>query len=134
MPPVFLARYNKNMIYEITANLIALIHFAFLAFVVFGAFLGRASRFWRYLHLSCMLYGVFVEVFYWYCPLTYLEQRLREKAGWGTYSEPFIAHYLNRLIYLDVPQWSLILAAAIVLGVNLSLYLHWSRPQKHSST
>ena len=121
------------MFHEIAANLIALIHVVFLAFVVFGAFLGRGSRFWRYLHMGCMVYGVFVEVFYWYCPLTYLEQHLREKAGRGVYAEPFIAHYLNRLIYFDVPQWSLVLAAVVVLGVNLSLYLCWSRPQKHPS-
>ena len=119
------------MFYEIAANLIALIHFAFLSFVIFGAFLGRSSRFWRYLHLGCMVYGVLIEVFYWYCPLTYLEQYLREKAGQSTYTEPFIAHYLNRLIYLDVPQWSLILAAVVVLGVNLTLYLRWFRLQKH---
>ena len=118
------------MPYEIAANLIALIHFAFLAFVVFGAFWGRGSRFWRYLHLSCMVYGVFVEVFYWYCPLTYLEQYLRRRAGRGGYQEPFIAHYLNQFIYLDVPQWSLILAALIVSGVNVTLYAHWSREER----
>ena len=122
------------MLYEIAANLIALIHLTFLAFVIFGAFLGRSSGFWRSLHLGCMVYGVLIEVFYWYCPLTYLEQYLRDKAGRGAYEEPFIAHYLNQLIYLNVPQWSLILAAVVVLGVNLGLYLRWSRPQKHPST
>ena len=121
------------MLYEIAANLIAVIHLAFLAFVIFGAFWGRSSRFWRYLHLGCMVYGVLIEVFYWPCPLTFLEQDLREKAGRGAYAEPFIAHYLNRLIYLDVPQWSLILAAVVVLGGNLSLYFWWLRPQKHPS-
>ena len=115
------------MIYEIAADLTALAHLTFIAFVIFGAMLGRRSRAWKALHLACMGYGVLIEVFYWYCPLTYLEQYLRTKAGRGSYQDAFIAHYLNRLIYLNVPQWSLILAAAIVLSVNLGFYIYWSR-------
>src|SRR3989304_10376805 len=104
--------------YEIAATLTALAHFAFLAFVVLGAFRGRRSRPWRYLHWASMTYGILVEVFYWYCPLTYVEQYLRRRAGRGSFEEPFIAHYLNQLIYLQVPQWRLIAAAVVVLGVN----------------
>ena len=115
------------MIYKFAADLVALVHLTFLLFVLFGAALGRRSRTWRALHLASMGYGVLIEVFYWYCPLTYLEQYLRTKAGKGSYQEPFIAHYLNKFIYLDAPQWSLILAAAIVLALNLGLYFYWWR-------
>lgn len=114
-----------RMFYDIAADLTALVHLTFIAFVIFGAVLGRRGHVWKILHLGCMAYGVMIEVFYWYCPLTYLEQYLRTKAGRGTYQDAFIAHYLNQLIYLDVSQWSLILAAAIVLGVNVVLYVHW---------
>ena len=124
-----LSRYNGAVWYELAANLTALTHFAFLVFVVFGAYLGRRSRPWRYAHMVCMTYGVMIEVFYWYCPLTYVEQTLRKRAGRGFYEEPFIAHYLNQIIYLDLPQWSLILAAMIVLGVNATLYTCWSRSE-----
>lgn len=115
------------MIYEIAADLTALSHLTFIAFVIFGALLGRRSRTWKVLHLACMGYGVLIEVFYWYCPLTHLEQYLRTKAGSGSYQEAFIAHYLNMFIYLDAPQWSLILAAALVLAINLGLYFYWWR-------
>ena len=67
------------MIYEIAADITALMHLTFLAFVVFGTWMGRRSRWWRALHLACMAYGVLIEVFYWYCPLTYVEQYLRAK-------------------------------------------------------
>ena len=85
------------------------------------------------IHLAAMAYGLLVEVFYWYCPLTYLEQLLRERSGHGSYEEPFIVHYLNRLIYLEVPQWSLILAALLVLATNLALYAYWAFGHRKAS-
>ena len=73
-----------------------------------------------------MAYGVAIEVFYWPCPLTYLEQYLRLRAGRGIYEEPFIAHYVNQFVYVDLPQWSLIVAALAVLSANALLYTRWS--------
>jgi uncharacterized protein DUF2784 len=115
------------VLYEAAADITAVAHLTFIVFVVFGALAGRRSRAWMALHLTSMGYGILIEVFYWYCPLTVLEQYLRRKAGRGEYSEAFIAYYVNRLIYLDAPQWSLILAAGIVLAVNMGLYLYWWR-------
>ncbi|HWP84711.1 MAG TPA: DUF2784 domain-containing protein [Terriglobia bacterium] len=118
------------MAYEVAANLVAILHFAFLAFVVFGVALGRRSRIWRAVHIAAMLYGVAIEVFYWICPLTSLEQYLRQQAGRGSYEEPFIAHYLNKIIYLEVSQGALIIAALAVLGLNGGYYLYrWRHPQ-----
>ena len=115
------------MWYEIAAALTALVHLAFLAFVVFGAFLGRRRRAWKYVHIGAMGYGVAIEVFYWYCPLTLIEQYLRRRAGRGYYEEPFIAHYINQIIYLDVSQAALIAASIVVLAINTLLYIHWAR-------
>jgi uncharacterized protein DUF2784 len=119
--------------YEIAADLTAAVHFTFIAFVIFGALLGRRSPVWMALHLAAMVYGVMIEVFYWYCPLTVLEQYLRSKAGRGQYEDAFIAHYLNRVIYLDAPQWTLILAAAVVAATNVGLYLYWYRWRRPSA-
>lgn len=120
------------MIFEIAADLTALVHLTFLVFVLFGAVLGRRRRAWKVLHLTAMGYGVLIEVFYWYCPLTYVEQYLRAKAGKGMYQEAFIQHYVNKVIYLDVPQWTLILAAAIVLAMNVGLYVYWWKLEARS--
>jgi hypothetical protein len=119
--------------YGLAADVTALFHLLFILFVVFGAVLGRRSSPWKWLHIACMGYGVLIEVFYWYCPLTYVEQYLRDKAGRGAYSEPFIEHYLNKLIYLDVPQWTLIAAAALVLTLNAGAYLYWWRSQRSAA-
>lgn len=118
------------MWYGLAADFVALVHLAFLTFVVFGVLLGRRHRWWRLAHLAAMAYGVLIEVFYWYCPLTNVEQYLRERAGEGYYTEPFIAHYLNRIIYVDVPQEILIAAAIVVLSVNSGFYIHSWRREK----
>ena len=118
------------MWYELAANLIAVVHLGFLAFVVFGTLLGRRNRWWRHAHIAAMVYGVLIEVFYWYCPLTYLEQYLRRLAGRGIYEEPFIAHYLNKIIYIDIPQAALILAAVVILGANSGFYVYRWRHEK----
>lgn len=116
-----------RVVYDSAADLTAAVHFAFIAFVIFGAFLGRRSGTWRWLHIAAMIYGVLVEVFYWECPLTYLEGYFLRLAGRRVYEEPFIEHYLNRLIYLNVPEWSLIVVASVVLATNAALYIYWMR-------
>jgi hypothetical protein len=116
--------------YAVAANFIALVHLTFIVFVVFGAVLGCRNRWWRLAHIAAMSYGVLIEIFYWACPLTYVEQYLRRRAGRGIYEEPFIAHYLNKIIYLEINQWILILAAIAVLGINSGLYIHTWRRKK----
>ena len=116
------------MWYEVAADVVAVLHFAFIAFVLFGAVLGLRSGWWRAAHLTATAYGVLIEVFYWYCPLTLIEQWLRRRAGRGGYGEPFMAHYINRIIYIDIPQWLLIAAATMVFLINSALYIHaWRR-------
>ena len=39
------------------------------------------------------------------CPLTTLEMYLREKAGEPTYGGTFIAHWLQKLLYYEAPDW-----------------------------
>ena len=118
------------MWYAAAADCIALVHLTFIVFVVFGAVLGRRHRWWRLAHIGAMSYGVLIEIFYWACPLTYVEQYLRQRAGRGLYEEPFIAHYLNKIIYIEISQWILILAAIVVLGVNSGFYIHSWRREK----
>jgi hypothetical protein len=48
------------------------------------------------------------------CPLTSLEDTLRLKAGGGTvYSEGFIAHWLQPLIFWDMEPWVFVLVYAL---------------------
>jgi hypothetical protein len=122
------------MWYSIGADIIALAHMTFIVFVVFGAVLGRRNRWWRLSHIGAMIYGVLTEIFYWYCPLTYVEQYLRKRAGTGAYEDPFIAHYLNKIIYIDASQGILIGAALVVLAANGLIYIQaWRKTRPEPS-
>jgi len=76
-----------------------------------------------WLHIPCVAWGVLVELFGWFCPLTPLENLLRDKAGTGGYETGFIEHYLTALIYpAGLTPGIQYLLALFVLLVNLGIY------------
>lgn len=110
------------MLYRWAADLTVLLHFLFILFVLFGAALVARWPRLKLLHWTALAYGLLVEVFNWYCPLTRLEQWLRRAGGQQAYERSFLVHYLETLIYWDVPQWVLIAGAAVVLVANVAYY------------
>lgn len=74
-----------------------------------------------------MTYGLLIEIFHWVCPLTLVEIELRRRGGLSYYDDSFISHYLQQIIYLDAPRRSLIIAAVVVVTVNIGLYWLFSR-------
>ncbi|WP_426341002.1 DUF2784 domain-containing protein [Pseudoduganella sp. S-14] len=90
----------------------------------------RWPRIWR-LQLPVVLWAVGIELMGAICPLTYLENDLRMRAGQQGYSEGFIEHYLLPLMYPAglTPAVQYILAS-VVLGVNLTLYA-WLWLRRH---
>ncbi len=76
-----------------------LVHVAFVVFVVFG---GLAALRWpkvAWLHVPCALWGAWVEVAGWICPLTPLEISWRRRAGEAGYEGGFLEHYVVPLLY-----------------------------------
>jgi hypothetical protein len=115
------------VLYRFAADATVFLHLAFIGFVIFGAFLVSKHPRLKYAHWTALSYGLLVEVFNWYCPLTLLEQHLRSRLGRGAYERSFIAHYLDQLIYWDVPQWVLITGAAVVAALNAGFYWRAAR-------
>ena len=103
----------------IISDLLMILHFAFIAFVVVGGFAVVRWSWIVLLHLPAVVWGVLIELLSWTCPLTPLEASYRQAAGQAGYSGGFIEHYLMPLIYpsgLTRPvQFTL---AGVVLGVN----------------
>lgn len=97
------------------ADIVMLIHFALIAFVVGGQaviIIGyhrkwrlATSRLLRGIHFACILYVVVQAWAGQWCPLTLLENRYREAAGQESYRSSFIQDWVGRLIYYDAPLW-----------------------------
>jgi hypothetical protein len=105
------------MRYHWLANLVVLIHLAFLLFVVFGVFLVRRWPRLAFIHIPAAVWGMLIEFAGWICPLTPLENHFRRLAGEAGYSGGFIEHYITALIYPSGLNRSL----QIVLGVAVLL-------------
>ncbi|WP_296261474.1 MULTISPECIES: DUF2784 domain-containing protein [unclassified Pseudomonas] len=111
------------MFYALMADGVVVFHFLFIIFVLFGALLVLHRHFWVWLHLPAVAWGMAVEFFHLYCPLTSLENSLRFHAGAAGYQGDFIGHYLIALIYPAglTPQMQ-IGFGAVVLSANLLAY------------
>jgi hypothetical protein len=105
------------MFYRLSAEVVLLLHFAFIVFVLFGAVLAVRWRWVIAAHLPAAAWGCFVELTGRICPLTYAENYLRHCAGQSGYSEGFIEHYLLSVIYPAglTRQIQLVLAVVVVL-------------------
>ena len=105
------------------ADAVLLIHFAFVLFVLFGGLLALRWRQVIWAHLPAVLWGTFVEFSGWVCPLTPLENWLRERGGGTGYADDFVGHYLLLLLYPDqlTPTVQVVLGI-VVIAVNLAVY------------
>ena len=110
-------------IYGNLATLVVLAHFAFILFVMFGGLLALRWRWVPWAHVPCFLWGAGIEVMGGICPLTPLENRLREAAGDAPYMGTFIEHYILPVMYPAglTRTVQLVLAAGLVV-LNVAVY------------
>lgn len=82
------------MLYTTAADVVVIVHVAFIAFVLLGGY--AAWRWPRLLwaHVPAMLVTAGLFAFGADCPLTDVEKHLRRVAGDHVYREGFVAHYL----------------------------------------
>ena len=118
--------------YQILAILIPLLHLGFIVWVIFGALLTRRRPLLTGLHLATLAYGFVIELLPVGCPLTEAEQWARQGAGLAPYPGDFLTHYLERIIYPDVPYTWLIAGATVVCAVNLWVYARRWRGARRS--
>ncbi len=113
-----------RMIYHAAATTVAVIHFAFIAFVIAGGFLVLRWRWVAWIHVPAAVWGTLIELAGWYCPLTNIENSLLQKAGEAGYSDGFVAHYIFSLIYPSGLTRGLEIAIGlVVLAVNVGVYV-----------
>jgi hypothetical protein len=121
-------------IYRFLADVVVVVHAAYIAFVVFGLLailVGLALRwkwvrnFWfRTIHFLMIAVVVVQAVGGILCPLTTLEKHLRLKGGEATYTGSFIGHWVHELIFYRGPPWVFTVCyCAFGAVVLLTLYL-----------
>lgn len=107
----------------LAADIIVLLHLAFILFAAAGGLLVLRWPRLAWLHLPCAAWGVLIEATGGICPLTPLEQHLRQAAGAPVYSGSFIERYLVPLVYPPGLTRSLQIGLGIaLLLVNLAVY------------
>jgi Protein of Unknown function (DUF2784) len=114
----------KRMAYNFGATAIALLHLAFILFVLFGGFLVLRWPKLMWLHLPAAVWGVLIEFAGWWCPLTKWENHFLRAAGRAGYENGFVAHYIMPIIYPAGLTRGLEIAIGVfVLVLNLAVYM-----------
>ena len=112
------------MTFRILADVTLVLHLAFVAFVVGGGLLVARWPRVAWVHLPAVAWAAWVEFAGWNCPLTPLENWLRQQGGGTAYSSGFIEHYLVPVLYPSSLsrelQWAL---GTLVILVNAAVYL-----------
>ncbi|MBI3082692.1 MAG: DUF2784 domain-containing protein [Gemmatimonadetes bacterium] len=111
------------MRYRFVADVLVVLHVAFVAFVVVGGFLALRWRRLAWFHLPAAVWGAIIEFMGWVCPLTPLENHFRRLAGEGGYQGGFIEHYVIPALYpADYTLGLRIMLGALVVGLNALAY------------
>ncbi len=102
------------------ADAVVALHAAFILFAVLGgALLVRWPRL-VWLHLPALAWAAWIEFSGNICPLTPLENRLRDGPG---YEGGFIDHYITPVIYPEgLTRDTQLLFGGILLALNLAFY------------
>ena len=120
-------------LYRLTADFVVVVHFAFVAFVVFGLLLTLVGgvRRWKWvrgvsfraIHLAAIGFVVVESLCGITCPLTGWEQRLRDLAGQTSYRGDFIATWVHDRLFFDAERWVFTLIYCLFGAVVLFSWL-----------
>ena len=109
--------------YELAADIILIIHFLFILFVIFGALLFFVAKKIVFIHIPAIIWGSYIELTHSICPLTYLENWFLHKANLTTYSEGFIQNYLVPIVYpVNLTKDLQIYFGIALIVINLVIY------------
>lgn len=111
------------MTYRLLADLVLLLHAAFVAFVMLGGLLSLRWPRAAWLHLPLVAWGAGIEFLGGICPLTPLENHWRHLAGGQGYTGGFVEHYVAAALYPDGLTRNVQVALGLlVLAVNAAIY------------
>lgn len=123
------------MNYSHVADMVLLLHFAIVLFVVAGLLLivvgnwfawSWVNRWWfRALHLFAISVVVLESWLGIQCPLTTLENWLRMRAGLSAYQGSFIQHWVHSVMFYQAPGWVFALVYTLFALAVVAAWLRW---------
>lgn len=124
--------------YLLVADMLLITHVLFVAFVIGGLLVviagGLLSWSWvrnPWFRLAHLLSIAVVVVQSWVgviCPLTTWEMAVRARAQGATYGGTFISHWLEKLLYYQLPEWVFVVAYS-AFGALVLLTWYCVRPR-----
>lgn len=119
------------MPYRALADLVLVVHLAFVLFVVLGGLLALRWPRVAWVHVPVALYGALIEFVGFVCPLTPLENSLRRRGGGAGYEGGFIEHYVTATLYPTGLTREVQLGLGVaVLAINGAIYAAWLRRRR----
>jgi hypothetical protein len=119
--------------YRALADLVLVVHLAFVLFVVLGGLLALRWPRVACVHVPVALYGALIEFAGFVCPLTPLENSLRRRGGEAGYEGGFIEHYVTATLYPTGLTREVQLGLGVaVLAINGAIYAVWLRRRRAS--
>lgn len=110
------------------------VHLIWIGWVIFGALWTRGRVGWSVFHVLAIVWGIIAEVGPWPCPLTLAEDWALTRAGMEGLRGGFVEHYLNEIVYPNLPVDLVVTCAVVVCGLNLGIYAwrgaRWWRARK----
>jgi len=116
------------VINRFAANLVLLVHFAFVVLAVFGGFGVLVNPRWAWVHVPIVIWSSVVNLAGWTCPLTPLENRFRAAANGTGYEGGFVQHCIGPLVYpRGMPRRLELIAGVTIALWNGMLYgcIYW---------
>jgi hypothetical protein len=118
--------------YVVLADVVLVLHFAYLVFIPLGGMLAIRWRRLIWPHLAAVAIGVVSITVRFDCPLTTWEQSLRRRGGQHSYTDGFVAHYLTGRIYPHGYAWAVqaLFAACVVASYSVIYarpHVRWRR-------
>lgn len=109
--------------WNIASDVVVILHFIWIVFLVFGAIIGRKVVWVKWLHISGLIFSIALQLFHWTCPLTALEHWLTlQQNKTLSYSGEFLPHILKQLVYLDVPPHYIFIVTILIIVLSLWTY------------
>lgn len=104
------------------ADALVVLHLFWIVFLILGALPGSHWPWVKWTHLGALAFSIALQVFGWICPLTHIEVWLRSLGGAQPYEGTFIRHYIEQVVYAEIPRGALLIGTLVVVAWSWWLY------------